>query len=214
MLEKLEIEFPKGNYDFSKVGDMALYLAHLEFFPFKSVIKNSEIILNANSEYYRDLAETGDFHIQDWALTNQGLHEARVTQYTYYSLLITLISIFEEALSGLCVLYSDKLDLLPKYEDFKSKNSGVRKQAEYLEEIVGIKGFTSDEAVEYIKAIIDARNAIVHNGGRIKSRNLKLFDKYKIGYYVENNQLYLEYENIVNFYEILLGYIERTFKME
>lgn len=44
------------HYDIGKPGDMALYLAHCDFYPFRSVIENNKIALDIINESYRNLA--------------------------------------------------------------------------------------------------------------------------------------------------------------
>jgi len=52
------VKFPDmEHYDMAKASDMALYLAHCDFCPFRSVIENNKIALDAIDESYRNLAE-------------------------------------------------------------------------------------------------------------------------------------------------------------
>ena len=77
---------------------------------------------------------------------------------------------------------------------------------------VGIVGFTSDKQWEYITAIRDARNMVVHNGGRL-TNNFEKFDKFNIGYREEDKQLYLEYNDIVKIYDAIIDFIDRAFRI-
>lgn len=53
-----DVKFPDmEHYDMGKASDMALYLAHCDFYPFRSVIENNKIALDAIDESYRNLAE-------------------------------------------------------------------------------------------------------------------------------------------------------------
>ena len=53
-----DVKFPDmEHYDMGKASDMALYLAHCDFYPFRSVIENNKIALDAIDERYRNLAE-------------------------------------------------------------------------------------------------------------------------------------------------------------
>ena len=56
-------------YDMHKAGDMALYLAHCDFYPFKSVIDNNKMAIDLVTKAYRDMAqearEEGFDHIAD-----------------------------------------------------------------------------------------------------------------------------------------------------
>lgn len=53
-----DVKFPDmEHYDMGKASDMALYLAHCDFYPFRSVIENNKIALDAIDESYRNLAK-------------------------------------------------------------------------------------------------------------------------------------------------------------
>ena len=67
-----DVKFPDmEHYDMGKASDMALYLAHCDFYPFRSVIENNKIALDAIDESYRNLAEEArlknDFFTEQWA---------------------------------------------------------------------------------------------------------------------------------------------------
>ena len=69
------VQFPDmEHYDMGKASDMALYLAHCDFYPFRSVIENNKIALDAIAESYRNLAEEArlknDFVTEQWAMTS------------------------------------------------------------------------------------------------------------------------------------------------
>ena len=44
-------------YDMYKAGDMALYLAHCDFYPFKSVIDNNKMSIDLVTKAYSDMAQ-------------------------------------------------------------------------------------------------------------------------------------------------------------
>lgn len=92
------------------------------------------------------------------------------------------------------------------------KGSGLERAAKYLKDVVGIDGFTADKQWEYITVIRDARNMVVHNGGRIY-KEFDKYDKFKIGYREEDHQLYLEYNDIVKMYDAILDFMDRTFRI-
>jgi len=172
-----DVKFPDmEHYDMGKASDMALYLAHCDFYPFRSVIENNKIALDAIDESYRNLAEEArlknDFFTEQWAMTSGTLHSCRVDLLTQYSLLLTMVSLLEEAVNTLCRLYHNINHLDKEVKDIKG--SGLERAAKYLKDVVGIDGFTADKQWEYITVIRDARNMVVHNGGRI----YKEFDKY------------------------------------
>lgn len=209
------VKFPDMEYyDMDKVGDMALYLAHCDFYPFKSVIENNKIALDAIDEGYKELwkeaNEENDFVTEEWTMTSRSLHTCRVDLLTQYSLLLTMVSLFEEAVNTLCHLYYNINHLDKELKELKG--NGLERAANYLKDEVGIKGFTSDKQWEYITAIRDARNMIVHNGGRIY-KDFDKYDKFRIGYREENHQLYLEYNDIVKMHDAILDFMDRAFRI-
>lgn len=209
------VKFPDmGHYDMGKAGDMALYLAHCDFFPFKSVIENNKIALDAIYESYRSLANKAraknDFVTEEWAMISESLRTLRVDLLTQYSLLLTMVSLLEEAVNTLCRLYYNINHLDKELKDIKG--SGLERAAKYLKDVVGIDGFTSDKQWEYITAIRDARNMVVHNGGRIY-KDFDKYNKFKIGYREEDHQLYLEYDDIIKMYDAILDFMDRAFRI-
>lgn len=210
------VKFPSMEYyDMNKPGEMALYLAHCDFYPFRSVIENNKIALDAISKSYREIAvraqKVGDFETECRAMTSGTLHSARVELFTQYALLLTMVSLLEEAVNTLCRLYHQMHGITAELKDIKG--SGLERAAKYLKDEVGINGFTADKQWEYITAIRDARNMVVHNGGRLV-RDFDKFDKFNIGYREEDNQLYLEHTDIVKMYDAILDFMDRAFKLE
>ena len=190
-----DVKFPDMKYyNMSKAGDMALYLAHCDFYPFRSVIENNKIALDAIAESYRDIAQQArqndDFVTESWAMTSGSLHSCRVDLLTQYSLLLTMVSLLEESVNTLCRIYHDTEHLTKELKDIKG--SGLERAAKYLKNEVNIKGFYENKNWEYITTIRDARNMVVHNGGRL-TKGFEKFDKFGIGYREEDKQLYLNY---------------------
>jgi len=209
------VKFPDmGYYNMGKAGEMALYLAHCDFYPFRSVIENNKIALDVIGKSYRQMAAEArtkdNFVSEQWAMTSGTLHSCRVDLLTQYSLLLTMISLLEESVNTLCRLYHDLNHLDKELKDIKG--SGLERAAKYLKEVVGIVGFTSDKQWEYITTIRDARNMVVHNGGRIY-KDFDKYDKFQIGYREENHQLYLEYGDIVKMYDAILDFMDRAFRI-
>lgn len=62
------------HYDMSKPAEMALYFAHSDFYPFKSVIENNKIATDLVSEAYYSMANDArsknDFQTKSWAMTS------------------------------------------------------------------------------------------------------------------------------------------------
>ena len=119
-------------------------------------------------------------------MTSGTLHSCRVDLLTQYSLLLTMVSLLEEAVNTLCRLYHNINHLDKEVKDIKG--SGLERAAKYLKDVVGIDGFTADKQWEYITVIRDARNMVVHNGGRIY-KEFDKYDKFKIVYREEDHQL-------------------------
>ncbi len=209
------VKFPDmAHYDMKKPGEMALYLAHCDFYPFRSVIENNKTALDIISNSYIELAakarEKDDFITEQWAMTSGTLHSCRVDLLTQYSLLLTMVSLLEEAVNTLCRIYHQMNHIEKELKDIRG--SGLERAAKYLKTEVGIQGFTADEQWEYITTIRDARNMVVHNGGRLV-RDFDKFDKFNIGYREEDHQLYIEYNDIVNMYNAILDFMDRSFRI-
>ena len=210
-----DVKFPSmENYDVSKPGEMALYLAHCDFYPFRSVIENNKIALDAIGKSYREIAkqasEIDDFRTESWAMTSGMLLSCRVDILTQYSLLLTMVSLLEESVNTLCRIYHNVNQLPQELKDIKG--SGLERAAKYLKDVVGIKGFASGKW-EYITVIRDARNMVVHNGGRV-AKDFEKYDKFGIGYREEDKQIYLQYEDIVKFYDAIIEFMDTSFRIK
>lgn len=210
------VKFPDMSYyDMHKPGEMALYMAHCDLYPFKSVIENNKIALEVIGKSYHEMSqearEHDDFLTEQWAMTSGLLHSSRVYLYTQYSLLLTMVSLLEESVNTLCRVYKNMLSLSKDLKDIKG--SGLERAAKYLKTEVHIQNFTNDQEWEYITAIRDARNMVVHNGGRLV-RDFDKFDKFQIGYREEDKQLYLECQDIEKMYDAIMGFIDRAFRLE
>ena len=212
-----DIKFPSmDNYDMSKPGDMALYLAACDFLPFRSVIDINRIAIDAINEHYHEIVkktmETDDFEAQCRAMTSGTLLNCRVDIQVQYSLLLVLVSLLEEAVNTFCQIHKEMDGLTTELKDIKG--SGLERAAKYIKDEIHIEGFASGNW-EYITAIRDARNMVVHNGGRVvKEKDFLKFDKFKIGYREEDKQIYLENGDIVKFYDAFWGFLETSFKLE
>lgn len=211
-----EVKFPDMEYyDMSKAGEMALYLAHCDLLPFRSVIENNKTSLDTIRQSYFETANKArneeDYITENIAMTSAMLHSCRVDLFTQYSLLLTMVSILEESVNTLCRIYHNMMGLSKELKDIKGH--GLERASKYLKDEVGILGFTNDKNWEYITAIRDARNMVVHNGGRLV-KDFEKYDKFNICYREEDHQLYLQYEDIVVMYDAILEFIDRTFRIE
>lgn len=216
-IKNSNVMFPDmEHYDISKPAEMALYFAHCDFYPFKSVIENNKIATDLLSEAYYSMANEAraknDFQTESWAMTSGMLQSCRVELLTQYSLLLTLVSLLEEAVNTLCRIYKNKLSLDKDLKNYKG--TGLDRAVEYLKEEVKLKGFKDDPRWEYITTIRDCRNMVVHNGGRLPENIISKCDKFGIGYREEDYQLYIEYEDINKFYDAFLDFMDRAFRIE
>ncbi len=211
-----DVLFPDmNNYNMHKPGEMALYLAHCDLLPFRSVIENNKLALDMLTDSYSKITNTareeGLYDLENRTMMNNLLTSTRVDLLTQYSLLITMVSLFEEAVYTLCNVYYEFNKLQIKVYDIKGQ--GLSRAKNYLKEQVGIVGFTSNKYWEYVDAICEARHMIVHNGGRI-IKDTKKFDKFNIGYREEDHQIYVEYDDIIKMYDGILNFLEIAFKTE
>lgn len=83
----IELKFPDiNNYDISKPRDLTLYLVHYDSCPFRSVIDNNKIVLDAISEAYIKMANetqiANDYIIEEWAIKCQNLRMAKMDLQT------------------------------------------------------------------------------------------------------------------------------------
>ena len=211
-----DVKFPDmSHYDMDNPGGMALYLAHCDFYPFRNVIENNKIALYAIAESYREIAreatKINDFETECWAMTSGTLHSCRVDLLTQYSLLLTMVSLLEEAVNTLCRIYHNVYQIEKELKDING--NGLERAATYIKQEVKIEGFKSDRW-EYITAIRDARNMIVHNGGRVvKEKDFKKFDKFSIGYRDEDKQIYLQYTDIIKMYNAIMEFMDKSFRL-
>ena len=171
---------------------------------------------DAINEHYHEMVkktmETDDFETQCRAMTSGTILNSRVDIQVQYSLLLVLVSLLEEAVNTFCRIHKEMGGLTTDLKDIKG--SGLERAAKYIKYEIHIDGFASGNW-EYITAIRDARNMVVHNGGRVvKEKDFQKFDKFKIGYREEDKQIYLENGDIVKFYDAIWGFLETAFKLE
>lgn len=97
------------------------------------------------------------------------------------------------------------------------KISGKTRLSGYIDRYNSLKPYCKEAIIILssegkITVIRDARNMVVHNGGRIY-KEFDKYDKFKIGYREEDHQLYLEYNDIVKMYDAILDFMDRTFRI-
>lgn len=213
---KLNIEFPIiEEYDLTKAGEIALYHAHCDLYPFKGLIETTKEAINATSNRYQMDAimadDFGDMYSVCKAQENKGLYMSRVAPLAYSSIVLMMVSLLEEAFNTACRSYQIINNYAVELKDISGQ--GLERAILYLEKVAGVKGIKSDPQWEYIKTIRDARNMIVHNGGRING-DIAKFEKF--GFYIreEDKQLLFEYDILIQMYDGIIEFIDRTFKIE
>lgn len=115
-------------------------------------------------------------------------------------------------------LMASKFALFYRFSDFYKRKDVIDQfpvfagmiSQEYYSDLIQLN--TLKAQWEYITVIRDARNMVVHNGGRIY-KEFDKYDKFKIGYREEDHQLYLEYNDIVKMYDAILDFMDRTFRI-
>lgn len=213
----MKVTFPSlENYNLKKAGEMALYHAHSDLYPFKSVIDTIENGLSVYHQTYYEMADKARdnddvFAEYDFMYSGQ-IYGARVMPLAYYSLVLTLVSILEEAFNTICRAYQLMNKYNITYKDFSGQ--GIERAILYLEKVAYVKGIKNDDKWEFIKTMRDARNMIVHNGGHIHKSDTPKFTKH--GFYIseENNKLMFMYKDIMKMYDTTVGFIDRVFKIE
>jgi hypothetical protein len=211
-----DVKFPQmEKYNIDDPGEMALYHAHCEFMPFHSVIETTKVSVQAICEYYHDMTkrarEKDDSITEEFAMTSGMIYTARAVPLSYSSLVLTMVALLEEAFNTLCRAYCIKKKYPITHKDIAGQ--GLERAITYLEKVAGIAGIKADSLWEYVKTIRDARNMIVHNGGRVTGKN-DTFEKF--GFYIreEDNQLMFEYDDIMRMYNSIMEFVGRTFLLK
>ena len=70
---------------------------------------------------------------------------------TQYSLLLTMVSLLEEAVNTLCRIHKDLGQFTTELKDVKG--AGLERAAKYLKDVVGISGFKADQSWELYKRL-------------------------------------------------------------
>ena len=86
-------------------------------------------------------------------MTSGTLQACRVDILTQYSLLLTMVSLLEEAVNTLCRIHKDLGQFTIELKDVKG--AGLERAAKYLKDVVGISGFKADQSWEYITTIAE-----------------------------------------------------------
>lgn len=142
MLE-YDVKFPDiRNYDLKKPVEMALYHAHRDLLPFKSVIDTTKVSLDAISGYNHSTSnkaiELGDYITGEYAMTNGMLYSARAIPLSYYSLVLVMVSLLEEAFNTMCRAYRIMKEYEIEQRDMVGQ--GLERAITYLDKVACVKG--------------------------------------------------------------------------
>lgn len=215
-------KFPDlSDYDLSKVGDIALYHAHTDFFAIKGLIDTSYSTVNSISSLLTSQLTSSLDDIEVFCSTQQELavYNYRVVPMLSSSILLIMISMLEEAIFCLCRTYH----LMHNYEytvdafPCNKRIQGIDRYIYYLESIVGLKNIKNDSSWENIKIARRVRNLFVHNGGRFKRWHIEHIEEYeKYGFYKDENSNNILFDDITikNLYSNIMIFLENTFKKE
>lgn len=201
-------------FNITNPGSLGLYANSLEFEAFKEIINiNHKVVQEKIDKYYEQLNnEKNEIKTTDNILMNLSLYNTKLIPILNSGLLISLVSIFEETMYSICKVYKEKLNILISFKDIKGKESWIDKTSKYLKEYAN-KNIRNDKDWEYIKFIIDIRNAHVHNGGRIiKKEILEKIYRYKFDVSEDDNYFYIDNDTLRLFQDKIVDFLNRNFK--
>lgn len=198
-------------FNITNPGSLGLYTNSLEFEAFKEIMNiNHKVVQEKIDKYYEQL--NNEIKTTDNILMNLSLYNTKLIPILNSGLLISLVSIFEETMYSICKVYKEKLNILISFKDIKGKESWIDKTSKYLKEYAN-KNIRNDRDWEYIKFIIDIRNAHVHNGGRIiKKEILEKIHRYKFDVSEDDNYFYIDNDTLRLFKDKIVDFLNRNFK--
>ncbi len=214
-MQELKLEFPDiSNYDIHKIGELALYSAHMDIFSLKGVIDSTKKSIDTMQLEFlvkMELAESVNDYITSCDMsTNHSIYSSNVIPLLYSSIFISLVAIMEDCFNRLCKMYSNKYKTELEFSDLRGK--GLERAFLFLTKIAKIDSPKKNPLWKEINTAIKARNKIVHEGGIVANDNVQEF--LDNGYLVaeENNQLLLEHDTLIHIYDIVNQFITQTFK--
>lgn len=211
------LKFPDvSDYDFQKAGHVALYHAHFDFYSIRGLIESTNKSTYDIAEHFRMSAiiadDFGDIYTHSKENMNLMLYNSRVVPLAYNSCLLIMISALEEAFNILCNAYYIKNDYKIEFTDLHGQ--GLERAISYLEKVVGLQNIKKEKQWEYIKTARDVRNAIAHNGGRVKEKDIKKFEKFNFYIREEDKQVFVESDTLIKLYDEILSFINCIFNKE
>lgn len=202
------------NFDITNPGALGLYANSMEFEAFKEIMNiEHKAVQEKMDKYYEQLNnESLEIKTTDNILMNLSLYNVKLIPILNSGLLISLVSIFEETMYSICRVYKEDLNISTNFTDITGKKSWIDKTSMYLKDYAN-KNIRSDKDWEYIKFIIDIRNAHVHNGGRIiKADILEKIHRYGFDVSEEDNYFYIDNDTLKSFQEKIVNFLNRNFK--
>ena len=202
------------NFDITNPGALGLYANSMEFEAFKEIMNiEHKAVQEKTDKYYEQLNnESLEIKTTDNILMNLSLYNVKLIPILNSGLLISLVSIFEETMYSICRVYKEDLNISTNFTDITGKKSWIDKTSMYLKDYAN-KNIRSDKDWEYIKFIIDIRNAHVHNGGRIiKADILEKIHRYGFDVSEEDNYFYIDNDTLKSFQEKIVNFLNRNFK--
>ncbi|MDB2108453.1 hypothetical protein [Clostridium paraputrificum] len=213
-MNEIMFNFPDiSNYNLDSPGSIALYNAHIDFFSIHGLIESTKKSIDDIRRQFTLRAiianDYGDCYTHQLATNNIILYNSRIVPLAYTSILLIIISALEESFNCLCNSYYIANNYSIQFTDLHGQ--GLERAINYLEKVVGINDIRKEKQWELIKTARDVRNAITHNGGRIKDKNIKKFEKFNFYIAEENRQIYIEYDTLINLYNEILNFIDKVF---
>lgn len=202
------------NFDMTNPGSLGLYANSMEFEAFKEIMNiEHKAVQEKIDKYYEQLnIKKSELKTTDDVLMNISLYNTKLIPILNSSLLISLVSIFEETMYSICRVYKEYLSITTDFTDMNGKKSWIDKTSKYLKDYAD-KNIRNDKDWEYIKFIIDIRNSHVHNGGRIiKEDLLEKIHRYGFDVSEEDNYFYIDNDTLKLFQEKIVKFLNRNFK--
>jgi hypothetical protein len=205
------------NYDMSTCVGKVQYLAHCDLEPIKLLIEQTKLSTQATIETFGESAvqfdETDEHYLASKYYDLQTVFAARVVPMSYESVLLITFSLFEESIKTWCRILGIEDDKKVKYDLFlKVKNEGELERAiRYIEQYTKMSGINKNPLWNKIRSIRTARNAIVHNGGRVDENKRKYLDEFMIGMREEDHSVYIDYETITDIYNTIIEFLDGIF---
>ena len=193
------------------------YLAHCDLDPIKFFIEQTKITSSATIQMFGEnmieCDKKGDFYNSSKCSDLMSIFSARVVPLSYQSILLIMFSLFEEAMKTWCRMLKIKNESIENFDSFlKGCRLGELERAiRYIEKYSKIRNIEKDPSWDKIRSIRTARNAIVHNGGRVEENYRKYLDEFNIGMREEDFSVYLDDDTIIDMYNTTIEFLDRIF---